>query len=178
MRSRKKPPDTTLRLTGLPLQGRTYDTQGDSRQCFLSSLHAAKWGSRKKALPYYTPLGGVSRETSEGEWKSPARLSAGCRITEPQRRQPVTPRRTTVAQPEWRRFSLADRDLRDSRDGTERMDFSESEAPPQQNDQKSRPRTSQQPLPPTLYRTSCATPRTSALVSSSRTPSYESAPRG
>ena len=48
----KKPPVTTLRLTGLPLQGRTYDTQGaDSRQCFLSSLQPN--GVVEQALPYY-----------------------------------------------------------------------------------------------------------------------------
>ena len=34
----------------------------------------------------------------------------------------------TVARPEWRKFNLAGRDPRYGRSGTERMDFSESEA--------------------------------------------------
>jgi len=62
MRSVRKLPDTTLRLTGLPQQGRTYNTHVPAARASLVACRI-KRGSRK-ALPYYPFLGGGRVETS------------------------------------------------------------------------------------------------------------------
>ena len=51
----EKPPDTVPRLTGLPLQGRTYNTSA-SRQCFLSSPQPNRTVEKRSPT---TPFRGV-----------------------------------------------------------------------------------------------------------------------